>query len=156
MTPSPRCTKCGVEKTPVDFYADKSKARGHHSICKVCVKADRRSRYAEDPAKYNKRAKAYYEGHKEQFFEYARRNRREAIAAYGGKCVCCGETEPVFLAFDHINDDGAAHRKEIGEGATVIVQWVKKNGYPQDRIQLLCHCNWAKHHGGCPHALVPA
>jgi hypothetical protein len=34
---------------------------------------------------------------------------REAVyAAYGGyKCNCCGESEPMFLSIDHIDNDGA-------------------------------------------------
>src|SRR5262252_4538483 len=39
--------------------------------------------------------------------------RLEMIAAYGGECACCGETEPVFLTLDHVNGDGAAHRRSM-------------------------------------------
>jgi hypothetical protein len=78
--------------------------------------------------------------------------RARAFEEYGGKCVCCGETEPAFLVFDHVNDDGAAHRREIG-GASVLIEWIFRENFP-DTIQLLCaNCNMAKQFnpGGCPH-----
>lgn len=90
----------------------------------------------------------------------------DAIAAYGGRCACCGETEAAFLCFDHVNDDGAVHREEIGRGRTtdgrrkvgsgsVIIEWLHGNGFPPV-VQLLCaNCNQAKASlGACPHVLV--
>jgi hypothetical protein len=81
-----------------------------------------------------------------------RSQRLEAITRYGGKCACCGEDRYEFLALDHVNNDGAAHRKEIRRAS--IYTWLKRNNYPQDgRFQLLCHnCNLAKaFYGQCPH-----
>src|SRR3990167_2513529 len=43
--------------------------------------------------------------------EYQRKRRLAVIFHYGGRCACCGELEPKFLAIDHINNDGAVHRK---------------------------------------------
>ena len=84
--------------------------------------------------------------------------KREVIAAYGGKCQCCGETEPAFLTIDHVNDDGASHRKAIGRAR--VYHWLKKHGYPKDGFQLLCfNCNCGRRVNGgvCPHisALIP-
>ena len=74
--------------------------------------------------------------------------RLEALAAYGNKCVCCGETEIVFLTIDHINGNGTSHRKTISNH---LFYWLKKSGYPEG-FQVLCrNCNWAKFKGGCPH-----
>lgn len=76
--------------------------------------------------------------------------RLEAIAHYGGRCVCCGEDEVAFLALDHVNDDGAEQRREHGTGYSFL-RSLKRRGWPDD-IQILCHnCNIAKAHGGCPH-----
>ena len=68
-----------------------------------------------------------------------------AFAAYGGyKCSCpkCPETNPAFMTMDHINDDGAKHRKELGgRGGSLLYRWLKKNNYP-DGFRVLCmNCN---------------
>ncbi len=79
--------------------------------------------------------------------------REQILTAYGKECACCGETEPQFLALDHINNDGAAHRRELGIGAgNVFYAWAIKNNFPSN-LQLLCHnCNMAKaFYGKCPH-----
>lgn len=77
--------------------------------------------------------------------------RTEAINAYGGKCVCCGEIEFAFLAIDHINGGGNKHRKIVG-ASSQFIRWLKKNNYPTG-FQILCHnCNLAKgFYGACPH-----
>lgn len=79
--------------------------------------------------------------------------RKRVIDAYGGKCACppCGEMEFWFLCLDHVNNDGSAHRKEVGKGLAVY-RWARNNGYPAS-LQVLCHnCNMAKQYAGkCPH-----
>lgn len=80
-------------------------------------------------------------------------NRVKVIEKYGGKCCCCGEDEIKFLAIDHINNDGAKHRKSLGLYAShSFCEWIIKNNYP-DFLQILCHnCNCAKgYYGKCPH-----
>ncbi|MFA5706889.1 MAG: HNH endonuclease [Candidatus Neomarinimicrobiota bacterium] len=78
------------------------------------------------------------------------RRRKRVLAAYGGKCACCGETEWKFLSLDHVDNDGAEHRRKIGQSR--IYEWAEDNGYP-DNLQLLCYnCNMAKaFYGKCPH-----
>lgn len=140
MQQTSRCGKCAVEKARTDFYPDKSKPLGHHSVCRECVKADRRQRYAADPTRYKARNRAYWLTHKEQFLEYNRAVRRRALDAYGNRCACCGETTAEFLGIDHVNNDGEAHRRELKGYGRAIYQWLAKEGFPQDgRFQLLCH-----------------
>jgi len=72
------------------------------------------------------------------------------MSHYGDvKCQCCGEDHIEFLAIDHINNDGAAHRRRVGRG---IYHWLVKNNFPPG-FQVLCHnCNFAKSaYGTCPH-----
>lgn len=78
--------------------------------------------------------------------------KREVMEAYGGPtCACCGETTETFLTIDHINNDGAKHRRIIGR--TSVNKWLKNNGFPTG-YQVLCfNCNMGKHLNGgiCPH-----
>ena len=71
------------------------------------------------------------------------------VAALGGKCRCCGETEPVFLTLDHVQNDGHKDRKLARH---LLMARVEAEGFPPDRYQILCwNCNAAKAMGGCPH-----
>ena len=76
---------------------------------------------------------------------------RLVIGHYGGQCTCCGESERAFLTIDHVNNDGAEHKRIIGSN---LYRWLKKQGYPDD-FQVLCwNCNSgrARNGGVCPHA----
>lgn len=77
--------------------------------------------------------------------------RNDAMMAYGGHvCACCGETEPNFLSLDHIENDGATHRRTVGKA---IWKWLRDNKYPAG-FQVLCmNCNHgkARNNGICPH-----
>lgn len=151
-----RCSGCGEDKPFSAFYPDKTHRLGVQSVCKECVKADRRARYAADPEKYQARNRTYWEAHRAQFSEVGRRLRARVLQEYGGRCACCGEMTPQFLAIDHVNNDGEAHRRELKGYGRAIYQWLKREGYPKDgRFQLLCHnCNMAKGlYGACPHTI---
>ena len=65
-------------------------------------------------------------------------------------CACCHVNEIHFLSMDHINNDGAAHRKEVP--MSDLYRWLRRNNYPNN-FQVLCmNCNFAKgHFGMCPH-----
>lgn len=84
--------------------------------------------------------------------------RDEVFSAYGGyRCACCGEEEKKFLTIDHVNNDGAKHRKElgtlIGRGGTAFQSWLRKNEFPPG-FQVLCYncnCGKARNGGICPH-----
>lgn len=73
---------------------------------------------------------------------------------YGGyKCKCCGETEPRFLSLDHTNNNGAQHRREIGNQLPNMYRWIITNNFPPT-FQILClNCNIGKFRNGgtCPH-----
>lgn len=83
------------------------------------------------------------------------RVKQEVISAYGGHCACCGETAIEFLGIDHINNNGAEHRRQLRMkgGGAAFYQWLKKNNFPKGDYQVLCHnCNSAKgYYGYCPH-----
>lgn len=93
-------------------------------------------------------------------FKRAKRKRikAEVIAAYGGGCNCCGETEPCFLTIDHINNDGQHHRKTLqakglARGSS-FWEWILKQGCPKDVYAVHCYncnCGRAINGGVCPH-----
>lgn len=65
-------------------------------------------------------------------------------------CACCGEDMFEFLTIDHINNDGAIHRKNITNN---LYTWLRKNNFPEG-FQVLCwNCNCGKSINGgiCPH-----
>jgi len=106
------------------------------------------------------RSKAYYAANKDvvslknksKLLSY----KTQVIEAYGGQCICCGETEPKFLSIDHIYNDGAKSRAIEGKGSMVYVYLIKNN-FPKDRHQLMCmNCNFGKQMNGgvCPHQEV--
>ena len=85
-----------------------------------------------------------------------RREVRDLVyRTYGGyRCACCGETEPTFLSIDHVNNDGAQHKREckISTGEQ-LYRWLARNGFPPG-FQVLCmNCQWGKrnNNGVCPH-----
>jgi len=56
-------------------------------------------------------------------------------------CLICGFNDLRALQLDHVNNDGAEHRREIG-GHRRTWRWIVKNRYPAG-FQVLCancHC----------------
>lgn len=81
--------------------------------------------------------------------------RMAALAFYGGSCACCGETEPKFLAIDHIGGGGTQHRRTTK--ITEMARWLKQHQYPPG-FRVVCHnCNLARgFYGACPHEATRA
>jgi hypothetical protein len=83
--------------------------------------------------------------------------KRAVIAAYGGKCKCCGEKEESFLCVDHVRNDGKRHfggpNRKYRMAGSILYRWLKKKRFPKKRFQLLCcNCNQGKKICGvCPH-----
>lgn len=121
---------------------------------------------------YNRRNyPGYYQANADRIRERSRKStlrrvdaaREKCLDAYGRTCACCGLDEVVFLTFDHVNNDGAAHRRELygpakdggrpRGGTYTFLRWLINNGFP-DSIQLLCaNCQLGKvrNGGACPH-----
>jgi hypothetical protein len=118
----------------------------------------RKDRYVE---KHRKQVNAYHRDyiakHRHDInlgYQFRRfQLRLDTIAAYGGKCTCCGETQTEFLTIDHIEGDGAHERKHFDRSGQKMYAWLRRQGWPKDRYQLLCfNCNCAKgFYGQCPH-----
>lgn len=74
---------------------------------------------------------------------------------YGRSCACCGEDVFEFLSIDHMNNDGAKHRAEIG--VSRLYPWLIKNNFPNGFQTLCVNCNKGKflNKGECPHKTRP-
>lgn len=168
------CSKCLLEKPDESFELLHKGKTWRRRECKSCVKLRCRE-YAEkskrlireyvsqDGAEKAKKAierasqwnKKHPERHRKSALAYYYRMQHKAIMAYGGyKCACCGETEPLFLGLDHIENNGKEHRESIGNwGGHGLYKWLERNNYPKG-FQVLCmNCNHGKQRNGgiCPH-----
>lgn len=135
------CNKCKIRK-PIEQYNDQSRNNGLKRLyCKKCQYQNQQRWRSINLDYYNKGIR-----------EKRRRFRIEMVNAYGGKCVCCGETEIQFLSLDHINGGGEAERKKFF-GPSGVLAYLKSRGWPTDKYQILCHnCNMSKgFYGECPH-----
>ena len=150
------CATCGQEKPHSEYYRDTRKnldgTRRPCFECKVCTKVRVRKWVVSQGPKHLERTNRV---------AVARRKRRKDLvfSAYGGYvCACCGETEKDFMTIDHINNDGADHRRQMSglqrKGAgTHTYRWLEKNNFPPG-FQVLCmNCQFGKRMCGgvCPH-----
>ena len=112
------CTKCLVSKSEDDFSI-RSKASGRkHTWCKECVCFYRKQHFKSNRSstlrknKLNKvlKIQSYYE----RLFLYFKEH----------PCVDCGETDPIFLEFDHVR----------GKKITEVMGLVSK-AYSWNKIQ---------------------
>ncbi len=86
-----------------------------------------------------------------------RREKQTLLDKLGGKCACCEEATYEFLTIDHIDRDGAKHRRELKinhNNMGAFCGKVLRSGN-LDGLQILCsNCHLAKDmFGGCPHEL---
>lgn len=108
-----------------------------------------------DYKEYLKAHPEIYEARKERSRQVWKEKRLMVLRFYSKSetpfCNCCKENELIFLAIDHIEEDGASHRRQLATRSR-IVDWIIKNNYPK-KFQVLCHnCNAAKGISGkCPH-----
>jgi hypothetical protein len=174
----PTCSRCGERKTVEDFPA-----KGVDYWCTACrnsyslnlyherraklsaeelqklrddVNRQQKLRRAERLAKMDAEKLAAFKA-KANAQNIERRNavRDVVYRAYGGyKCACCGETEKLFLSIDHVNNDGAEHKRSMKlNTGEQLHRWLIRNNFPEG-FQVLCmNCNWGKHrnNGVCPH-----
>lgn len=131
-----KCTKCLQVKPLTEFVPDPARTTGVRSTCRECANK-----------RWNDWNSKHPDWRKQRQFRVSQKAKDAAYKAYGGYiCACCGETEPIFLTIDHINNDGNKHREKIG--SQVIYYWLRDQGYPSG-FQILCwNCNRAKHYNG--------
>lgn len=148
------CAQCGETKPVSDFYIYKYDHRNDvvYKRCKLCIskhKGAKWKRLDPDSEEAAQRKLDKVEGRKERY----RYLRSKVFDAYGNSCACCGESTLEFLTIDHVNNDGAAHRKAVSGSTEAVMRDIINSNYPKD-YQILCwNCNCSKQFsGGCPHA----
>jgi predicted restriction endonuclease len=119
----------------------------------------RRRQNLEIVKKEKEYAKKYSEENKEVMIirrkERSTRLRNIVLEHYGGKCVCCGESQIEFLSIDHVNNDGAIERKEKHLRGPNLYSYIIKNGFPNSYRVLCYNCNMSLGmHGYCPHNVI--
>lgn len=168
------CSKCQRDLPEEAYYKRASGKR--YSPCIECVKQQRKEFYKrnsrviaaridkyrrENWPKVLERARAWKRRNRHRLRPtdamYRERIKLEALRHYGGPqpiCACCGIADLVFLTLDHVNDDGASDRRELGARGSGhnFYRWLQKNGYPR-KMRVLCwNCNAARWlRGACPH-----
>jgi hypothetical protein len=135
------CKQCGKEQPLTEFWKRDSKRGhgGHYARCRTCTNASTRVYRSKNKDKWRAI-------NREAWVKL----RRDVLAAYGGKCLCCGETRYEFLALDHVGGAGGKHRKLVGTGGTYSE--AKRRGFPPC-FRIFCHnCNQSRgYYGYCPH-----
>lgn len=149
------CTACF--DAGMNMKSEKAKAResAWRKANRDKLNAYGRALRAADPEGANAKNRAWYAAnpkaranrskyHQERKIEA----RLKAFAHYGpdGKAACCrcGIADPDVLTLDHVNDDGASHRK-MDKQAKALCFWVAKKGFPDGFRTLCLNCNYKKH-----------
>lgn len=155
------CFRAGVPR-PWRYKGGRKAAQDRYrETHKDILKERSRIEYQRNREQYKKSSIIYRKENKEKVnvlnarwrSEFWPALRKELIKEYGGCCVCCGESEPLFLDLDHIKNNGAEDRKKRGNNQRLMV-FLKRNNWPKDDYQLLCcNCHHGRHRNGgvCPH-----
>ena len=135
-----------ISKNGVTYYKTaRHVQKAYYERHKNLILMKQRIRWSENKEIYRASYKLWH-------YNQRRRRKIEAIAAYGGKCACCGESELQFLCIDHINGGGNKHRATIKGGSLNFYRWLKRNGYPYGFRVLCWNCNASYGlFGNCPH-----
>lgn len=132
--PTRQCPKCGERRAESEFSRDRSRSSGYKSLCKPCDRAKSAAYYA---ANRELKRSGYHEGGgKERKAAAFAANRARAIEIYGGCCIGCGSQ--TGLEFDHVEEDGKAHRAV--EGTASVFRRIARAGtrLPDVSLRLLC------------------
>jgi hypothetical protein len=150
-----RCSNCGVicsdkkcmncKKARMIRIKKKRDERIANGLCSVCGDFTNRGNKRCDNCLQKQR-------------DFRLNKKLQVFKEYGNKCNCCGEKTITFLTIDHIDNNGAEHRRELAGDSgkfcgSAIYSWLIKNKYP-DGFQILCaNCQLGKqlNNGICPH-----
>ena len=124
------------------------------SKCQMCL-----VRHREKAKRYNKRYTTRYYN-KERNRQDHLKLKLLVLSKYGTVCQCCGEDQYQFLSIDHIDGNGAEHRRQIfgnPRGGGGWYRWLRRNGFPPGYRVLCLNCNFAYgFYKVCPHKIPRA
>lgn len=120
-----------------------------------------RKRQAEYAREWRKKNRERFKTNQKRAYDKMRLECLQHYSKEVPECACCKENEILFLHIDHIDGNGADHRRtlraELGyyPGGNNLPYWLKKNGYPAG-FQVLCaNCNLGKRTNlECPHQIT--
>mgnify|MGYP001619274768 CR=1 FL=1 len=152
------CCSCETVKPEVEFFtigralSTRTGRQYRNGACKPCstrLATEWRRKVPEKNRAFTKKCVA--------------KAKQEVFAHYSGSrepyCDCCGEWRMPFLTLDHINNDGAEHRRMLGQahgkgsgGPAKTYFDLRKRGFPPGFRVLCINCNAARGWSGeCPH-----
>lgn len=139
-----RCSRCKETKPLNSFYKNRTHSSRHASKCKDCSNKDCKTWYEANKSEVNQKIR-------KNGFKYRAHMKSTIIQVYSNgtnTCACCGESNMEFLTIDHINGNGRAHRKSVGN----VYQWLCRNNFPAGFRVLCMNCNFAYgKYRYCPH-----
>jgi hypothetical protein len=154
----PQCKEC-VNLKGKSYYASlgkgskKGRIRRQRELRAECRKSGRCTDCLSPAEPGNRCCKKCLAAHRELDRESYQRLKKDVFEHYGGfQCAGCGFTDPRCLSLDHVEDNGAEHRRQLQKqfGQTqlfvgrAIYAWLRKNNYPPG-FQVLCmNCQWIK------------
>lgn len=163
-----RCVSFCKQELPLEMFGkNRSKPDGLQSSCKSCKKQEDQNYQERHASKIKEVKHKYYLENKESITQrtllYAKQNREkhngwrrkaglklklQTFMQYGSvECAFCSFSDHRALSIDHVNDNGADHRRAIGlegKGGYVFYQWLKQNGYPEGFQTLCANCQFKK------------
>jgi len=115
-----QCTKCGENKSLMEYYKDKSKRLGVQSYCKTCSRMLKKAYHNTTKDAHGKKRKAYYAENKERILE---KNRK----SYAKNKERIAERRKAYYAEnkEHIKAKGKAYYVENKER---IIERINKYG----------------------------
>ena len=166
-----RCSRCEEEKPPDQFWKRSASRDGLHYMCIPCAKEysktvkrrnnAQRTAYNREWRRRNPDKVRAWRATRSQYNKTWYEKRLQVLGEmYGNKCVCCGETERMFLTIDHIDGVPSDHLtssgKRIGGNQLMnrLFQYFETHGVRDPRCQMLCfNCNLGseRNDGMCPH-----
>lgn len=132
-----KCSKCKQVKPLSEFPKYTSGGTLTKNKCTLCYRLSYKVYNKTDARK--RASKRWLNKNKYYHRDWRRKAKQEVVNEYGGKCVDCGEADPIVLTIDHVGGGGHKHRENF-------YRWLVRNNFPKDGFELVCrNCNWRRY-----------